>query len=63
MGIKIRYFCKDVTPFKIGLNKQYEPYMSISGIELREGFDLSVIILASLLVFPMLDCRYSLLRL
>ena len=29
----------------------------------REGFDLSVIILASLLVFPMLGCRHSLLRL
>ena len=28
----------------------------------REGFDLSVIILASLLVFPMLGCRHSLLR-
>ena len=28
----------------------------------REGFDLSVIILASLLVFPMLVCRHSLLR-
>ena len=29
----------------------------------REGFDLSVIILASLLVFPMLGCRHSLKRL
>ena len=29
----------------------------------REGFDLSVIILASLLVFPMLGCRHFLLRL
>ena len=29
----------------------------------REGFDLSVIILASLLVFPMLGCRHSLIRL
>ena len=29
----------------------------------REGFDLSVIILTSLLVFPMLGCRHSLLRL
>ena len=29
----------------------------------REGFDLSVIILASLLVFPMLGCRHSSLRL
>ena len=29
----------------------------------REGFDLSVIILASLLVFPMLGCRHSFLRL
>ena len=29
----------------------------------REGFDLSVIILASLLVFPMLGCRHSLVRL
>ena len=29
----------------------------------REGFDLSVIILASLLVFPMLGSRHSLLRL
>ena len=29
----------------------------------REGFDLRVIILASLLVFPMLGCRHSLLRL
>ena len=29
----------------------------------REGFDLSVIILASLLVFPMLGCRHSLSRL
>ena len=28
----------------------------------REGFDLSVIILASLLVYPMLGCRHSLLR-
>ena len=28
----------------------------------REGFNLSVIILASLLVFPMLGCRHSLLR-
>ena len=28
-----------------------------------EGFNLSVIILASLLVFPMLGCRYSLLQL
>ena len=27
----------------------------------REGFDLSVIILASLLVFPMLGCRHFLL--
>ena len=29
----------------------------------REEFDLSVIILASLLVFPILGCRHSLLRL
>ena len=29
----------------------------------REGFDLSVIILASLLFLPMLGCRHSLLRL
>ena len=29
----------------------------------REGFDLSVFILASLLVCPMLGCRHSLLRL
>ena len=29
----------------------------------REGFDLSVIILASLLVFAMLGCHHSLLRL
>ena len=30
---------------------------------ISEGFDLSVIILKSLLVFPMLGCRHSLLRL
>ena len=28
----------------------------------REGSNVSVIILASLLVFPMLDCRHSMLR-
>ena len=34
-----------------------------SRFNINEGFDLSVIILASLLVFPMLGCRHSLLRL
>ena len=43
---------------------QFDPLPCGAGSSVpREGFDLSVIILASLLVFPMLGCRHSLLRL
>ena len=39
------------------------PTMQGSSFVILEGFNLSVIILASLLVFSMLGCRHSLLRL
>ena len=59
----IKVTTRGCTPFK---NSKIRLKFSIFGTGSavpREGFDLSVIILASLLVFPMLGCRHFLLRL
>ena len=43
--------------------RHMEEVVEVESAVPREGFDLSVIILASLLVYPMLGCGHSLLRL
>ena len=70
IAFKCRYCCSLAVYFCFGsthlvlVNSHLFPLPCGAGNAVpREGFDLSVIILASLLVFPMLGCRHSLLRL